>query len=125
MTTTRTINAALAILLGCAVAVPLCAQRVDTVPTDSTAERLGLWARSTRSSGLILSSGKTYNRVEGLPVHIGPVFRDSSGRAAFNLSVLGIIRSADTFHWDAQNLGHTVSAQMRVGRDRGYALGLA
>jgi hypothetical protein len=125
MTTSRTINAALGILLGCAVAVPLSAQQVDTVPTDSTAERLGLWARSTRSSGLVLSSGKTYNRVEGLPVHIGPVFRDSSGRAAFNLSVLGIIRSADTFHWDAQNLGHTVSAQMRVGRERGYALGLA
>ncbi len=113
------------ILLACVAAAPLHAQRVDTLPTDSTAERLGLWARSGRSSGLVLSSGKTYNRVEGLPVHIGPVFRDSSGRAVFNVSVLGIFRSADTFHWDAQNLGHTVSAQMRVGRERGYALGLA
>jgi hypothetical protein len=125
MTKTWKMNAAVGMLLACVAVAPVSAQQVDTLPTDSSAERLALWARSGRSSGLVLSSGKTYNRVEGLPVHIGPVFRDSSGRATFNVSVLGIIRSADTFHWDAQNLGHTVSAQMRVGRERGYGLGLA
>lgn len=97
----------------------------DTVGTDSTAERLGLWARRTRSSGLILSSGKTYNRVEGLPVHLGPVFRDSVQSAAFNVQVLGIIRSADTFRWDSENLGHHIAAGVRVGRGRGYSLGLS
>ena len=97
----------------------------DTVARDTVAERLGLWARSSRSSGLTLGSGKTYNRVEGLPVYIGPVFRDSSGAAAFNISVLGIIRSADTFHWDNGNIGHKVAAEVRVGRGRGYALGVS
>src|SRR5207253_1631693 len=29
----------------------------------------------------------------------------------------------NTFHWDDQNLGHRVTAEMRVGRGRGYALG--
>lgn len=101
------------------------AQPPDTLTSDSTAEELGLWARTSRSSGLILSSGKAYNRVEGLPVYIGPAFRDSSGRAAFNVSVLGIIRSADTFRWDADNLGHRIVAEMRVGRERGYALGVS
>jgi hypothetical protein len=98
------------------------AQVVDTVKTDSAAERLGLWARTSRSSGLILSSGKTYNRVEGLPVYIGPAFHDSAGAADLNASVMGIIRSADTFHWDDQNLGHRVAAEVRVGRGRGYGL---
>ena len=97
----------------------------DTLDADSTAERLGLWARRTRSSGLILSSGKTYNRVEGLPVQLGPVFRDSAGSAAFNVQVLGIIRSANTFHWDSENLGHLMTADVRVGRGRGYSLGLS
>lgn len=97
----------------------------DTAVSDSTADRLGLWARSTRNSGLILTSGKTYNRVEGLPVLFGPAFRDSSGRAGFNVLILGIIRSADTFHWDSDNLGHRVTADMRVGRARGYGLGLS
>src|SRR5687768_9134945 len=85
----------------------------DTLDADSTAERLGLWARRTRSSGLILTSGKTYNRVEGLPVQLGPVFRDSVASAAFNVQVLGIIRSADTFHWDSDNLGHLTTADVR------------
>jgi hypothetical protein len=101
------------------------AQGADTIATDTTAERLGLWARTSRSSGLILSSGKTYNRVEGLPVYIGPSFHDSAGAAEFNVSVLGIIRSANTFHWDSQNLGHRISADMRVGRGRGYGLGVS
>ncbi|MDQ3672803.1 MAG: outer membrane protein assembly factor [Gemmatimonadota bacterium] len=97
----------------------------DTLEADSTAEVLGLWARQTRSSGLMLSSGKTYNRVEGLPVQLGPVFRDSVGSAAFNVQVLGIIRSADTFHWDSENLGHRATADVRVGRGRGYSLAVS
>ena len=121
---TRTIRA-LWVLLACMSPGLARAQQTDTATRDTTAERLGLWARSSRRSGLILSSGKTYNRVEGLPVYFGPTLRDSSGRAAFNVSVLGIIRSADTFHWDAENLGHSASAEMRVGRERGYALGLS
>src|SRR3954468_18070645 len=98
------------------------AQGNDTVPTDSAAERLGLWARTSRSSGLVLSSGKTYNRVEGLPVMLGPVLHDSIKSAQLNLSVMGIIRSAEAFHWDSQNLGHRINADVRVGRGRGYGL---
>ena len=112
-------------MLACAAPGLAGAQQTDTLGRDTTAERLGLWARSSRASGLILSSGKTYNRVEGLPVYIGPVFHDSSGKAAFNVSVFGIIRSADTFHWDHENLGHNVGAGMRVGRERGYALDIS
>src|SRR3982751_4971887 len=98
------------------------AQGNDTVPTDSEAERLGLWARTSRSSGLVLSSGKTYNRVEGLPVMLGPVLHDSIQSAELNVSVMGIIRSAEAFHWDSQNLGHRINADFRVGRGRGYGL---
>ncbi|MFL5479369.1 MAG: BamA/TamA family outer membrane protein [Gemmatimonadaceae bacterium] len=98
------------------------AQGNDTVPTDSAAERLGLWARTSRSSGLVLSSGKTYNRVEGLPVMLGPVLHDSIQSAELNVSVMGIIRSAEAFHWDSQNLGHRINADFRVGRGRGYGL---
>ena len=116
---------ALCLLLACAAPALSRAQTVDTVQSDTAAERLGLWARTSRASGLILSSGKTYNRVEGLPVYVGPVFHDSVGAADLNASVIGIIRSADTFHWDDQNLGHRISADMRVGRGRGYGLGVS
>lgn len=125
MTNTATTTRAVCVLLACAAPVLARAQGVDTVQTDTAAERLGLWARTSRASGLVLSSGKTYNRVEGLPVYIGPVFHDSAGAADLNASVMGIIRSADTFHWDSQNLGHRIAAGMRVGRGRGYGFGVS
>jgi len=125
MTTTARTMRAVCLFLACAGPSLSRAQVVDTVRTDSAAERLGLWARTSRSSGLMLSSGKTYNRVEGLPVYIGPVFHDSIGAADLYASVMGIIRSADTFHWDDQNLGHRIVAETRVGRGRGYGLGVS
>jgi hypothetical protein len=125
MTNTSRLLRALCTLVTLGVPVLARAQSRDTVATDTTADRLGLWARTSRNSGLIISSAKTYNRVEGLPVYIGPSFHDSAGPAELNLSVLGIIRSADTFHWDDQNLGHRIIADMRVGRGRGYGLGVS
>jgi len=111
--------------LACVFALPAYAQVPDTSASDTLPEHYGWWARTSRSSGLILSSGKTYSRVEGLPVMIGPVFHDSVGAAQINASVLGIIRSADDFHWDNQNLGHRAGLDVRVGRGRGYSLGLS
>jgi hypothetical protein len=123
-TTPTTTRLLLALLLGAApVLAP--AQNVDTTRADTAAERLGLWARTSRSSGLILTTGKTYNRVEGLPVHLGPTFHDSIGAADLSGSMMGIIRSANTFHWDSQNLGHRIAAEARVGRGRGYGLALS
>lgn len=127
--TTRTMGA-VCVLLACAAPSLSRAQsvdtvRTDTIQTDTAAARLGLWARTSRVSRLILSSGKTYNRVEGLPVYLGPVFHDSVGAADLNASVMGIIRTADTFHWDSQNLGHRITAEARVGRGRGYGLGVS
>jgi hypothetical protein len=112
-------------LLAGAAPIAASAQGVDTLRADTTAERLGLWTRTSRSSGLMLTTGKTYNRVEGLPVYLGPMFHDSIGAADINASMMGIIRSADTFHWDSQNLGHRIAAEARVGRGRGYGLAVS
>lgn len=125
MTNTARTMRAVCVLLACAVPALARGQGVDTIQTDTVADRLGLWARTSRASGLVLTSGKTYNRVEGLPVYIGPVFHDSAGAVDLDASVMGIIRSADTFHWDSQNLGHRIAAEMRVGHGRGYGLGVS
>ncbi|HYS70176.1 MAG TPA: hypothetical protein VEM14_08045, partial [Gemmatimonadaceae bacterium] len=113
--------ASMCVVVACTLPALASAQVVDTAGRDTTAERLGLWARTSRAGGLVLSSGKTYNRVEGLPVLFGPVLHDSVKSAELNASVMGIIRSANSFHWDSQNLGHRITAEMRVGRGRGYA----
>jgi outer membrane protein assembly factor BamA len=89
---------------------------------DSTIDLGSLLYRDDRG-GLTISSGKTYNRVEGLPVFIGPTYRNRIGRADLSLAALGIIRSSNKFHWDPDNLGHRLTADVRFGRHRGFALG--
>src|SRR6266576_4479687 len=123
MTSTVRRIASMCVVVACAAPTLSRAQVVDTAARDTSAERLGLWARTSRASGLVISSGKTYNRVEGLAVLFGPVFHDSAGAAELNASVMGIIRSSNGFHWDNQNLGHRITAEMRVGHGRGYRLG--
>jgi hypothetical protein len=84
----------------------------DTLPVAEPAESdtLGaLFGFRQRRSRLIFASGKTYNRVEGMPVHIGPVFSVSNGRTQLNAEAFGIIRSADTFRSDSRNLGHFIA----------------
>jgi len=97
------------------------AQEAQT-PRDSTIDLRSILSSDDRG-GLTISSGKTYNRVEGLPILVGPNFRTRAGAGELSLSALGIIRSADAFHWDSENLGHHLAADMRFGRRRGFAIG--
>lgn len=90
-------------------------------PQDSTID-LG-WLSDEDRGGLTVTSGKTYNRVEGLPILIGPTYKGRVGRGDLTISALGILRTAHGFHWDPENVGHRLSADLRVGRKRGFALG--
>jgi len=92
-------------------------------PQDSTLD-LG-WLSDDDHGGITVTSGKTYNRVEGLPVLLGPTYKSRVGRGDLTISALGILRTAHGFHWDAENVGHRVSADLRVGRRRGFALGVS
>ncbi len=96
----------------------------DSTRTDSSGSR-EWWHRASRAAGLRLTSGITYNRVEGLPILIGPTVRDSVGSAALNLDILGIFRTAHSFRWDAGNIGHRVTAEIRQGDADGRGYGLA
>ena len=81
---------------------------------------------NSRDNGIRVRSFSTYNRVEGLPIYGGPVITRRGPRGTtMKAELYGIIRSADTFHWDDQNLGHRIAGDMRVGRGRGYGLGVS
>lgn len=70
-----------------------------------------------------LSSGGTYNRVEGLPVHFGPVVRQRWSWGRGTIEALGIYRSAADFRWDSDNIGHDARADLAVGERRGLGVG--
>ena len=99
------------------------AQVTDTVKVDSTFDIRSFWRNRGDRNGLTITSGKAYNRVEGLPIMLGPNFRGDFGRTTLRMAVLGIIRTAHSAHWDSENLGHSVTADARVGGRRGYSVG--
>ena len=64
-----------------------------------------------------------YNRVEGLPVHVGPTLAHRARNADLRIEVLGILRSVDEFEWSSRNVGHRVLAEARFGGSRGIGIG--
>ncbi len=102
----------------------IIAERAGARPPD--AEDDGWWRRFLRrrrsANGVRLSSG-SYNRVEGLPIKIGPTMRRDRGDTRVELEALGILRTANEATWDSQNLGHAARAEVRFGRPFALALG--
>lgn len=79
--------------------------------------------RSRTYSDLRLISAKTYNRVEGLPILIGPRLGRRFGYGRFEIDALGIFRTGDDFEWNSKSVGHSVNAELSFGRSRGIAIG--
>lgn len=104
------------------VANPVYGQS-DSAKTDSTFDIRSILGEHDDRGGLTLTSGKAYNRVEGLPIMIGPSFRGYARGAVLRLSILGIIRTAHSMHWDSENLGHRITAEARFGGHLGYSAG--
>ncbi len=101
-----------AFLIAAAAALPASAQNSDSTSAD-TVRSSDIWQTSDSRTGLRITSGRAYNRVEGLPVLVGPWIRGSIGATSLRLDVLGIIRTADSFHWDEGNVGHSITLDAR------------
>jgi len=100
--------------------------RRDPVVDEERSERW--WRRRDRFrergwGELRLFSARTYNRVEGLPIHVGPVFGREFDWGRLSIDALGVIRSADSFEWTPANIGHSAKVEVRLGRDGGVRLG--
>ena len=79
--------------------------------------------REQSGTRFLLTTGKTYNRVEGLPVLAGPSFRGRYPWGEVDAEALGVLRTADGARWDAENLGHLGRAEVRLGVGRGLFFG--
>ena len=76
-----------------------------------------------RSTSRIRLTAGGYNRVEGLPVIAGPVFRRRTNWGTIRAEALGILRSAGEFAWSGANVGHDARLEVRFGGRSGIALG--
>ncbi len=74
---------------------------------------------------LTVTTGATYNRVEGLPMMGGPRLTWKDGSTSVRLEALGIWRTAIGFDpkFDNREVGYTVLGDLRVGAGRQLELG--
>jgi hypothetical protein len=90
--------------------------------------RWSRWVREDSASGdtesqLFVTSAHTYNRVEGLPIYVGPRFRTQLGRTQITAEAFGIFRTGDRLVWARENLGHRARFEIRQGERVGIAVG--
>lgn len=89
-------------------------------------------ARGERSSGrtdvdafnsTVISAG-AYNRVEGLPVKIGPRMRFYRDWGTVTAEARGVVRTAEPMEWDRGTLGHEARLEARWRHGAGLGVGV-
>jgi hypothetical protein len=98
-------------------------ERTTTQVSDET-DWWRRWERSKRSgSKLQIASAGAYNRVEGLPINLGPqlFWNDSWGSA--RIDAYAVLRTETSFSGEKDDVGHNVNLELRLGRPGGLLLG--
>ncbi|MEK7239439.1 MAG: hypothetical protein AAB224_02545 [Gemmatimonadota bacterium] len=72
---------------------------------------------------LTFTSAHTYNRVEGLPILVGPRIHQVTDWGRFTLDAFGVVRTAGPMQWDRGTLGHDVTSELQLGRKLGVGVG--
>ncbi|MBY0490019.1 MAG: hypothetical protein K2R93_09295 [Gemmatimonadaceae bacterium] len=89
--------------------------------------RWSRWVReeneSSTQSQLFVTTAHTYNRVEGLPIFVGPRVRVKAGTTRVSAEAFGIFRTGDQLVWKRENLGHRAMLELRQGQRTGFAVG--
>ncbi len=76
----------------------------------------------TRTS-VNFGGASTYNRVEGLPLNLGPQIRTDFNGGRFMLDAQVVFRTIQGWEWNPQTVGHKVRTELRLGTRNGIALG--
>lgn len=82
-------------------------------------ERLG----RDNANRLEIATAGVYNRVEGLPVRIGPVLYRDQGWGHVRFSASAILRTESSFSSSTPDVGHVVLGEVRIGQRFGATLG--
>ena len=72
---------------------------------------------------LEIATAGAYNRVEGLPVRVGPVLYRDQGWGHARLDATAVLRTESSFSGSAPDVGHDVRGELRIGRKFGASFG--
>lgn len=83
------------------------------------------WERRGRDNynRLEIANAGVYNRVEGLPVRVGPVLYRDQGWGHLRVDATAVLRTASSFTGSEPDVGHDVRGEFRVGRQFGVSVG--
>ena len=91
--------------------------------TDDVSMGRSLEVEAGRVTGrLSVRAGTNYNRVEGLPVQVGPLV-DTGGRNPLRVTAFAVWRSVGGLDLSRDDLGYDVQARQSVGGRQRYAVG--
>jgi hypothetical protein len=79
--------------------------------------------RESNSNRLEVANAGVYNRVEGLPVRVGPVLYRDQGWGHLRLDAFAILRTGSSFSSSTADVGNLVHGEIRAGREFGVTLG--
>jgi hypothetical protein len=72
---------------------------------------------------LEIANAGVYNRVEGLPVRVGPVLYRDQGWGHLRLDASAVLRTESSFSGSTPDVGHDVRLEARAGRQFGISVG--
>lgn len=108
------------------LAVRVVGESLSVAPDSSARSSWERWRRREevrRISDFFVASAHTYNRVEGLPIVLGPRLQAPlGGSGRLQLDVLGIVRTGDRLEWTPENRGHLVRGRISRGSRMSMAL---
>jgi hypothetical protein len=96
----------------------------DTTPDDSQWWRRWERRRTRSWSKIQIASAGAYNRVEGLPINLGPQIQQVFPWGSMRLDAYGVIRTGSSFASDEDSdVGHNARLELRLGRRGGVGVG--
>jgi hypothetical protein len=80
-------------------------------------------SNDNRGEALRVVQAGPYNRVEGLPIELGPVVQRRTSWGSMRFDAAAVIRTASTFSSEGGDFGDKLRGEVRIGRDRGIGIG--
>lgn len=96
---------------------------------DSARESESWWRRlerrrdGNRTEVLRVVEAGPYNRVEGLPIGLGPVMHRLAPWGSFDVEAAAVVRTGTAFNSSQGDVGHKLRGELRFGSDRGAGIG--
>jgi hypothetical protein len=100
------------------------------VATDDEPEESENWLRRLEhhhegnwSEALRVVQAGAYNRVEGLPIQLGPVLYRRTSWGSIRFDGGAVLRTGSSFNSERGDIGHDIKTEVRFGHGRGIGVG--